>query len=323
MIALLAIVVFVVSIRGYNSLYYLNKTFKIPHTYDIDQIQIEGVEIKHVQRGSLNGYHFIPEHKTHDGVIVVFGGSEGECEQWFGERYAPLGYEVLCLYFFGKENQPSKLSKVSIDFFEEALTYLNHPDDLCVYGVSKGAELALLLATRYDCIDHVILNEPSSHIFPGMKISESAWTYHGKQLQTASIPKQAYLPTLGFFFDLLIKKPTGCIKSYDAIMEYQKNINIGRIPVEDIKDDVDILMFAATDDRMWPSVLMANIIKEHKPTNTEIILLEGAGHMFYVDCLLLETNGCIVYTGGTIEKNKEANTIFQQEIESHLAKWCK
>lgn len=305
MIGLLMIILGIFFIRGGYSIYYLNKTFKIEHEYDIFQNKIKGVQIKHVQRGSLNGYHFIPDNKIHNGVIVAFGGSEGECEKWFGEHYSPFGYEVLCLYYFGCKNQPAKLSEIPIEFFDEVLAYLNNPDELTVYGVSKGAELSLLLATYYDCIDHLILNEPSSHIYPGMKFGKSAWTFDGKPLQTAGISKKAYLSALRFFFDLLIKKPTGCIKVYDEIMANQKDIDIGRILVENIDEKVDILMFAATDDRMWPSLKMANIIKEHRPFNTELIILEGAGHMFHIDNLLIETNGCIFYTGGTLKKIKK------------------
>ncbi|WP_177159507.1 acyl-CoA thioester hydrolase/BAAT C-terminal domain-containing protein [Granulicatella balaenopterae] len=322
MIGLLIVISCLLVIRGYHSIYYLNKTYKIKHTYDINQTEIADVQIKTVQSGMVNGYHFIPDHKTHNGVIIVFGGSEGECEQWFGERYSPLGYEVLCLYYFGSDNQPAKLSEVPIEFFDEALAYLNNPDDLTVYGVSKGAELALLLATRYDCIKHLILNEPSSHIYPGMDLGKSAWTEHGEPIQTANIPKEAYLPALGFFYDLLVKKPTGCIKVYDNIIANQKDSDIGRINVEDINEEVDMLMFAATDDQMWPSVTMANIIKDHRPVNTELIILEGAGHMFHIDHLLIETNGCIFYTGGTLETNKAAYQLFDSEIEHHLNKWC-
>lgn len=322
-ITILVLIMSVLVVRGYYSIRYMNQTFKIDSTYDIDSHHIDGVQIKHVETGSLNGYHFIPDHKTHEGVIIAFGGAEGQCEQWFGEYYSTLGYEVLCLYYFGQANQPKKLEEVPIEFFDEALCYLDHPDDLTVYGVSKGAELALLLATHYECIDHLILNGPSSHIYPGTNPTKSAWSYQGKPLETAVIPLNAYLPTIEFFLDLLVKKPTGCIKSYDAILANQKDIDTGRIRVEDIDENVDILMFAGTDDRMWASSTMANLIKEHRPIHTELILLEGAGHVFYVDHLLLETNGCVIYAGGTLKKNKDAFVLFKHEISKHLDTWCK
>ena len=118
-------------------------------------------EIKKINYKKVQGYHFQPKNKKGKGVIITFGGSEGSSLYSIAQDLYNEGYEVLSLYYFGKDNQNKEIVKIDLDFFEEVLKYLENNDIdnsiISVIGFSKGAELSLLLTQYFNEIDNVIL----------------------------------------------------------------------------------------------------------------------------------------------------------------------
>lgn len=67
----------------------------------------------------MNGMHLTPEEKTHPGVVVLYGGSEGGRDTTRAAWLAGEGFEVLSMHFFGQDNQEPLLANVPLEQFDE------------------------------------------------------------------------------------------------------------------------------------------------------------------------------------------------------------
>jgi pimeloyl-ACP methyl ester carboxylesterase len=125
-------------------------------------------------------------------------------------------------------------------------------------GGSKGAELALLLATRYPDIHLVATFVPSHVVFQGTDIAlfshHSSWQYHGKELP--------FVPYNPFSWAALKGVLSG--ENYrDMHLQALENKNAVRratIPVEKINGPIFLL--SATQDQFWPSTPMSEAIMQ-------------------------------------------------------------
>ena len=92
-------------------------------------------------------------------LIVGFGGGEGgnawATNTWRKqrERFLDQGYAMLAVGYFGTPNSPEKLDRISLDGVHAAIMKAAQDprvDGRCiaVIGGSRGAELALLLASH-------------------------------------------------------------------------------------------------------------------------------------------------------------------------------
>ena len=93
-------------------------------------------------------------------AVLVLGGSEGGL--LFAAQTAALlashGMVSLALAYFRFEQLPPHLVEIPLEYFETATPGLSaqpgvKPDALAVVGRSRGAELALLLGSRFDPCD--------------------------------------------------------------------------------------------------------------------------------------------------------------------------
>jgi hypothetical protein len=126
-----------------------------------------------------------------DRLPVVWIGGSGSGLAINAVVAAPLasrGFNVLSLPFFGEPGLPKQLSRIPLEYFERALDWLmQHPaaagKGLRVLAMSKGAEVALILASRCPSIRKVALWSPHAYCFQGIAYrDESSWTYQGKDL---------------------------------------------------------------------------------------------------------------------------------------------
>lgn len=237
-------------------------------------IMFESNKVQKVCEPNLNGYHIVGE-EVKKGTLILFGGSEGSSLYDFANRLAYEGIEVYPMYFFSRENLPSKLSEIPLEFFEKVLSYVKRTrvakGDITVLGASKGAELTLLLSTIYKEIDKVILISPSSYVFQGLEypLIKSSWKYNGVELPyipnasaniIESIKVNLFSWVVGQFRDSY-----PFIKYYKSMIKNYKNIEDTRIKVENFKGK--ILIFCSGEDEVWPACEMADVIgKYHSDT---------------------------------------------------------
>ncbi|HEV8434327.1 MAG TPA: acyl-CoA thioester hydrolase/BAAT C-terminal domain-containing protein, partial [Thermoanaerobaculia bacterium] len=140
------------------------------------------------ERGLVGELYLPPGEGKHPGVIVV-SGSGGGIPPAAGQAggIASRGYVVLALAYFGVRGLPSSLSYIPLEYFATALDWLRaqpsvDPERIAIVGISRGAELALLLASSIPTIHAVVAYVPSSVVISGCCSGrgEPAWTVGGK-----------------------------------------------------------------------------------------------------------------------------------------------
>ncbi|TKW70783.1 MAG: acyl-CoA thioesterase, partial [Bradyrhizobium icense] len=120
------LVVLVFILRIYNDHKYKDiNALKIPEYYkDVTNISlyptdIDGVDVTYVDEGRMQGFRFVPKEKSHKGLVICFGGSEGSPNFETAKRLAEEGYETFALFMFGMKNQEQTLRKIPLEQFED------------------------------------------------------------------------------------------------------------------------------------------------------------------------------------------------------------
>jgi pimeloyl-ACP methyl ester carboxylesterase len=191
-------------------------------------------------------------------LIVGLGGSEGG-NAWASDRWKETrdsflnkGYAFLALAYFGSEGTPALLNKIAIeDVFNAIAAASQKPKvsktKIAIVGGSRGADLALLIASYYKEISCVVAIVPSHAVFPGhtREFTTSCFTFNGKELPFVPVNEEA-VPflinsDLRGAFEAMLK---------DTIAEQKALINIGNI-------NGPILFLSATKDEICPSTPMS------------------------------------------------------------------
>jgi len=187
------------------------------------------------------------------GAVIVLGGSEGGLagSRGLARRLAAEGFAAIAVSYFGETGQSPKLNEVPIEPVDRALAWLTTRTEIhgpiAILGVSKGAELALLTASRNPAIKAVVAGVPSNVVWAGIDMAGgpvgSSWTSGGTPLPYAS-----YDFSKGFtsIFNLYNNSLSGA--PADA-----------EIPVEAIAGP--ILMISGEADTLWPSSEMARRVE--------------------------------------------------------------
>lgn len=195
-------------------------------------------------------------------ALIYFGGSEGGLPTWedmdFQKKELPkMGIATLGVAYFGSEQTPKNLEKLPLEYWEAVIEqFTNRPEitgkKIVVDGISKGGELALLMGSLLEGIDGVIAKAPSHVAWQGITWENvSSWTYGNQEI-----------PFVPYYKDYDYES----IKEYEYLMSYtlaltqQQAVAQATIKVEKIK--APILLFSGESDEMWPSTLMAEIIKK-------------------------------------------------------------
>jgi dipeptidyl aminopeptidase/acylaminoacyl peptidase len=196
-------------------------------------------------------------------LIVALGGGDGG-NSWTGNRVkmkrdklVNSGYAFLAIGYFGTKNSPDVLDRISLDaihqeIIEVAKNKKIDSDRVAILGISKGAELALLLASHFEDISCVVAMAPSHCSFPAhtLSASTSSWTYQGEEVPYVPMPWSAVPATISH--DLL--------SAFTIMLEDQEAVENSFIKVENIKGS--ILLLSAKNDEQWPSTQMSNAIIE-------------------------------------------------------------
>lgn len=191
-------------------------------------------------------------------LIVGFGGSEGRnawsSDYWKKTRdqFLEKGYAFLAIGYFGCKDTPDTLNRIAIDKVHTAIQKAaGHPKvnrkKIALIGGSRGADLALLIASYYKDIDAVVSIVGSSAVFPGhtSHYTTPCWTYEGKDLTFLPV-NEAAVPYL---------KKGNLRRTFEAMLTDTAAREAAAIPVEKINGPV--LFLSATRDQICPSTPMA------------------------------------------------------------------
>ena len=252
-------------------------------------------------RTAVAGHGFVADFYYTDGSpkrlgILVLGGAEGGKPDHLARPLAEKGYPVLSLAYFKMEGTAEYLDMIPLEYFNKPIEWMkNHEKikrgEIAVVGGSKGAELALLLASREPEIKGVIAFAPSSVVWQGIpKVfwpPRSSWSLNGK-----SVPFVPYDYSKGF-------NPNDLLGLYKQSLTQKERLEKATIEVEKIHGPV--LLLSGRDDNMWPSAEMGDMIcnrlkeKQFK-YKYEHVKYDDAGHTLNEYYMI----------GGTLEGNKMA-----------------
>ena len=280
----------------------------------------------------LNGFHFRPEEKTHRGVVVVYGGSEGSPDYSRAQQLADDGYEVLSLFFFGQPNQKPTLANVPLEQFDEVADYIDKNieragekdgDDaapVTVIGTSKGAEFAELLAARGYPVDNLVAFAPAEYSYSGLDFSSRgeelpSFTDRGETVGYASFRESSISAGAKMLWDMSTSYPVSYRATYEAAAA-----NAGddaRIELSDFGGSV--LLFAGEADQMWQAEIAARALAE-QGGNIEAHVYPDAGHAFFPNADEVP-NGWQIMLGGTVDGNRAAHEDSEKILRERLAQW--
>lgn len=232
-----------------------------------------------VRADGLVGTWFPPASGKRGPAILVLGGSEGgeAGSKRIARAFAERGYGVLALAWFQAPGLPDQLQDIPLEYFDKAIGWLKAQPladarHLGLYGISKGGEAALLLASRRPDIKAVVAAVPSSVVWQGINMAD--YTQVRSSFSLAGRPV-AFLPydTNAAFTSIhdLYQRSLATLPTHqDAV-----------IPVERIAGP--ILLLSGKADTLWPSSdmadrVMARLDAHHFALPHEHIAYPDAGH---------------------------------------------
>lgn len=203
-------------------------------------------------------------------LVIMLGGSNGGV--WVADlafELAHVGYDVTGLAYFNYPGTPDRLIERPLEDFFEFLESVRGPEgqERCVVlvGASKGAELALLLATHVDdpgiyqrsLVDAVVAVAPSHVVWQAPHVSlqrRSSWSFRGEALPFVQYPWLT--PHIAAAFsEVRMTTPL-----HNQALRNTDEVESAHIAVENI--DIPVLLMGARNDPVWPSDEMAGAVLE-------------------------------------------------------------
>ena len=245
---------------------------------------------------SFDGEFYPPLGSPKKIGVLILGGSDGGIPSRRAKWIAENGFPALALAYFKTNRTPEYLDMIPLEYFDQPIEWLKRNKHtqggrIVIIGESKGAELALLLASRKSEISGVVAFVPSAVVFQGIPKDysppRSSWSHMGEPIP--------FVP-----YDLSnLPHPNNVLSIYRNSLKQQEAVRKASIQVNKIKGP--ILLFSAKDDRMWPSVEMSDVImrtlKDQGFTYPcEHITYDSAGHTMTEYYMM----------GGTAEGNRKA-----------------
>jgi len=238
------------------------------------------------------GRVFLPPGRGPHPIVIVLSGTGGGFDLDKAAVLSRHGFATLALAYFGIQPLPTWLHRIPLDYFEAALVWLAAQHDvdmqrIGLLGVSRGAELALLLGTKVPQIRAIVAYAPSS----------VAWAAGGRDKTSGEIIPSgtwrgepipfAPLPLRGFMWRSAIpvaiaRRPVMFRNLFRAGLTNREAIARATIPVEQIHGP--ILLIAGGDDHLWPTAemctaILARLTDHHFPYAVEYLHYPRAGHM--------------------------------------------
>ena len=232
-------------------------------------------------------------------IVVVLGGSEGH--DWSARTIAPKlasrGFAVVGFPYFSPsayggpplfEALPRAYSEIELDRIERVLDVLGNVDEVdtdrvALWGMSKGAEMALALAARLDRFAAVAALSPSLFVWEGFEgvgdaalpSATSSYTWRDEPLPY--VPVELLLSRVraeGIEPPLLMAKATRAAREQNA-----DAFASARIDVESIA--APVFLVGGGRDEMCDCGGMAREIaaaREARGLPTELVYSESASH---------------------------------------------
>jgi dienelactone hydrolase len=278
---------------------------------------------------AIIGKLFIPSGPGPHSVIVVLSGTGGGFDLDKAAVLSRHGFATLALAYFGIPPLPTWLHRIPLEYFEAALGWLAAQPEIDaqrigILGVSRGAELALLLATKFPAIHAVAAYAPSSVAWAAGGRDKAtgeiipSWTWQGLPVPFAPMPLRGFMWRSAIPVAVL-RRPVMFRNLFRAGLRNREMIERASIPVEQMRGPV--LLISGGDDHLWPAAEMSEAIVARLKKNNfahavEHLHYPRAGHMLrypYLPTTSRESGntylrGAKFSFGGTPEADAEAQT---------------
>ena len=268
-------------------------------------------------------------------VVVILHGADGGTEA--GDRFGPIlarmGYAAVGLPYYsadwGEYGPPKALPElpgsfidIRVDQLAELRTALAGMEGIDVerfglFGASKGAEFALIAASRYDWIDSVVAYAPTDVVWEGwgLEMVEAEGTRSSFSFEGQPLP---FVPYRGFVEGLLAG-PAADLRAIheNGRVDHPEAVAAARIPVEAYRGD--LLLIAGEKDAQWNSALaVRRIVADRTAAGlaTEAAVYPEAGHDLVGDGGPREA----ARSGGTPEANAGARQDAWPKVQAFLAR---
>jgi acetyl esterase/lipase len=215
----------------------------------------------------LDGVFVCPETGGRLPGVLALGGSDRGIPTYLFRLLAAERCACLALAYHGTPKTQPSLIEVPLERIERGARWLrDHPrvapreGRVAVVGASKGAELALVLATAFpDLIGPVVAYTPSSVVWAGIDFvagpgapPRSSWSLAGKPLPFTRLAA-GVAPSRSERGLILAPLHDGGL---DAVAADDPAV----IPIE--RATGPVLLISGGDDRMWPASRMSRMLVE-------------------------------------------------------------
>jgi dipeptidyl aminopeptidase/acylaminoacyl peptidase len=218
-------------------------------------------------------------------LIVAFGGGSGG-NDWTRnylkekrEEFLNRGYAVLAIGYFNTGNTPDALDRISLNAISDTIMSVarRYPqidtNRIALLGGSKGGELILNLASRFNQYKAVVALSTSHISFPALTWSAntSSWMYNGSEVPYVPAPYETIFPAL----------KGNLLEAFSIMLKNKEEVQKAGIAVEKINGP--ILILSAKNDEQWPATIMSeHLIKRLEENNFKhhfqhVVL--GGGHV--------------------------------------------
>lgn len=243
---------------------------------DIEPTSVTGV--------SFDADHFASESNDRYGVIVLTGSGGGKANDT-ARLIAEMGYDVLSLAYFDRAGSalvPETLEMIPLEYFDAPKKWLmersnTRGDGVVIYGLSKGAELALVLASHDSDYKVVIALAPSHVVWQGtpknfsdLMSSPSSWSWKGQPLPFVPYVSNEEKESMGF------------TNRHTASLTNKVAVERALISVENI--NAPILLLSGGMDAAWPASKMGTEIcskvnSSHHDKSCTLLIYEEGDHL--------------------------------------------
>lgn len=191
-------------------------------------------------------------------LIVAFGGAEGGID-WHRnhmkskrDSLIQKGYAVLAIGYFNSDGTPKNLDRISLDAISDTIMNIaKNPkideSKIALIGGSRGGELVLNLASRFNHFNAVIAMSTSNVSFPAITWSAntSSWFYKDKEVPYVPAPLKTISPAL----------KGDLYTAHKMMLEDKEAVKKAEIQVENINGA--ILILSGKNDDQWPAAEMS------------------------------------------------------------------
>jgi dienelactone hydrolase len=225
-------------------------------------------EVLEVREDGLVAQLFLPPGRSPHPTVIVLGGSGGGYDLDKAALLARHGFATLALAYFGPPPLPPWLHRVPLEYFERALAWLARQPEIDsrrmgLFGISRGAELGLILGSMFPQIRAIVAYAPSAVCW-GSGGRDTAtgeiipcWTWRGQPVPFAPLPLRNFIVRSALPVGLF-RRPAKFRNLFRLALRNRDAVEQAKIAVERICGP--ILLVSSGDDHVWPGGLMAEML---------------------------------------------------------------